>query len=423
MLGAGLGALALPACSSVGTTVTSPTDFAGARLSAILRKTFIPEIHDITALRAERWAADVNASIDIEFTDDWREIYSATARRRAGVDIAELFANDAHVFSDRLVEVTDLAEEIGDANGGWIEAARDAAAIRGRWYGIPWAYTGHTVNARKGLLTDIGAALPETYDDLLEVATRLRDEDLAPVAFSMGPDAPNDSAAFAYSLLWSFGGKEVDDTGRRVALDSEATRAALRYFRQLSSVSADYAFELTEAGNNDAFLSDDISMTMNASSIYFRARQDGSAVADDMLHLAPLSGPNGDHHLLELNTLAIFEHSRNRDAARDWIRFNTDPDHLVQRAQTSSLFFGPTLAGPLSDDAMPWHQDEQLIGHSRSAINGHMPGWPGPATLESGLVYRNGTVVEMFGAVGRGELSVDQAVSNATHSLRRVYET
>lgn len=273
-----------------------------------MRKAFVPEINELTESLGSQWSQTANATITFSILDDWREAYTDVAEARKGEDIVELFGHGAHLFSDRLVDVSNLAEEIGLTSGGWMSAASDAALVDGVWRAIPWAYTALAVNYRESHLREIGVEAPDTYDDLLEVATLLRETGLPMAGFSMSHTAPNDSANLAYSMLWSFGGHEVDETGYRVAIDSAGTRNALRYYNELVAVSDPEAQSFTERGNNEAFLSGDISMTQNASSIYMRALADFPEIAADMNHVKYPSGPNGSHQLLEVNALGILDH-------------------------------------------------------------------------------------------------------------------
>lgn len=421
------GSLALAGCgvssAPPDTLAYVPSDLAGARLSAIMRNSFISQVNDVTAEQGLAWSLGANASIDFSFSDDWRERYKEVAALRRGEDMAELFSIAPQVLGDRLVDVSELAEEIGDAAGGWVSAARATAMVDGVWRAIPWAYTTQAINYRVSMLDAAGVRPPETYDDLLDVATALHDAQLPLAGFSMSEAGPNDSANFAYSMLWSFGGQEVDEETGNVALDSNATRSALSYYRELCQVTDPAAASFGEADNNEAFLNGQISITQNASSIFWRARNEFPDVAGDMAHARFPSGPRGSHQLLEMNALAVFDHSRNKEAAFDLIRFLTDPNQLRPRSMVSQAFFIPPLRDYIRDADMPWNATPELQGIGDTGETGHLPGWPGPAGKEADLAYQNGTIVRMFSNVSQGTETVDSAVRLAARELKRVYET
>lgn len=72
---------------------------------------------------------------------------------------------------------------------------------------------------------------------------------------------------------------------------------------------------------------------------------------------------------------------------------------------------------------MPWNADPRLAGMKGIGHGGHMSGWPGPSSKEAELVYKNGSVIDMFMRVGDGSETVDSAIRLASEELKRVYET
>ena len=96
---------------------------------------------------------------------------------------------------------------------------------------------------------------------------------------------------------------------------------------------------------------------------------------------------------------------------------------MVARAKESLAFHSPPVIGLDDDPDLPWNIDERLAGYSSSAAEGRMPGWPQPPGLEAGLVYENRSIVNMFRAVGTGEMTAPAAMATAAEELRLVYET
>lgn len=397
-------------------------DFAGAQLAAIMRSAGDDVAVQISE-EATTWEAKANATIELDFRSDWREEYKRVAADATGPDIAELFGSAPHLLANKLVDVTDIAEEAAERLGAWFDFARDAVVVDGVWRAVPWAYTGHAVNYRQDLLAEIGMPAPQSFDELLQIATMLDDADLPRAAFSMSPMAANDSANFAYSMLWSFGGHEVDESGGRVTIDSAATRAALSYFRELAAVSDPAAAEFDEFANNAAFLDGNIAMTQNAATIYRSALTDQPDIATVMNHVQYPTGPAGRHQLVEINEVGVFRHSRNVDAAKSWVRFATQPEQLLARSASSFGFYAPPIDGVTDDPRMPWNFDDKLKGLKGSEEGAHLAGWPGPPTIEGAFVYENGSIVRMFAGAAAGTESIDSLVRTAVEELVRVYET
>lgn len=400
--------------------MTSQLD--GASLEVLLRGSFIPTFDELTLDFVGRWESQRDVTIDVQLSQDWRELVLDIARDRRGADLAAVHGNQPHVLSRQLVDVSDLAESIGDALGGWADVARSTCVVDGVWRAVPWSTTRHALVVRTDLLNDVGAVIPSTYDELLDTAVRLHDAGAPPIGITMSNEGPIDSSAIAYGMLWSFGGHEVSSDGR-VALDSSETHAALSYFEELSAVNLEGALHFSHPDNNDAYLGGDVSLTQNPSSILLKALELELPLTDHTVHVGLPAGPAGQFQLPEMNSLAIFDHSREPIACMDLIAFLNTRDVLIDRARESLAFHAPLVLGIDDDPQMPWRTDERLAGLSSTGAEGRMPGWPRPPSLEAGLVYQNNSIVKMFKAVGTGEMTVDESLRAASEELRVVYET
>ena len=420
----GVGAPLLGACGSPSTpeNLAFSSDLGGASLIALLRGSFTDGFDQLAINLSSEWQAARNATIELTLSQDWRTEGPQIARERGGADISQLAANQPHILSELLLDVSELAETVGDSLGQWSDVARQTCVVDGVWRAVPWSTTRHVLVARTDILNAIGAGLPQTYDDLLNIATMLVDEQLPPIGITMAEEGPADSGAIAYGLLWSFGGQEVSMDGR-VALDSSETRQALEYFRELSEVNTRAALNWTHPDNNAAYLAGEIAITQNPTSIFLTALDEEPEIAEATGHIPLPAGPAGQFHLPEIDSLGIFQHTAEPAAARDWIEFVTQGPVLVDRARESLGFFAPLVLGLEDDPEMPWNTNPRLTGLASNAAEGRAQGWPLPPSIEAGLVYQNASIVKMFSAVGSGEATIDEAISVTTDSLRRVYET
>ncbi len=413
---------ALNSCAEQPESLAMVDDLDGAALEGSLRGELIPEFDELTLRLVDEWQSQRNASLDVEISLDWKAAALQIAERRQGADIVEVHNNQPHVLSDRLVDVSELAEWVGESMGGWTSVARDTCVVDGIWRAVPWSATRHCLVIRADALDAVSPAVPDSYEDLLEVAESLHDAGLPPVGLTMSDVGPSDSSALAYSMVWAFGGQELSENGR-VAIDSAHTLAALTYFKDLSRVNADGALSWGHPDNNAAFLAGRISVTQNPSSIYVKALDEDVALAREMRHVPLPQGPAGRFQLPEINSLGIFRHSPDAEAASDFIEFVMRRSVLIDRAEKSLAFHAPLVIGLDDDPQMPWRTDLNLAGLSSGSAEGRMPGWPLPPSLEAGLVYQNASIVNMFNAVGSGLMTPREALATGAEELRRVYET
>ncbi|RKN41057.1 ABC transporter substrate-binding protein [Micromonospora endolithica] len=422
-LGAGL-TVALTACGEDGTpTSASGTSLGGASLTGLMRASFIPAIHELQQKQAATWAEAHDGTVELTFAKEWREQIAAVVESRAGEDLGELFANQAHIYADRLVDVTELCESIGDRNGGWYDVAKEACVVDGRWRAIPRAYTAHVMNWRTDLFGQVGfTRFPSTWTELVEAATRLRDAKLPRVALTMSQAGPNDSASVAYSLLWSYGATEVEADGKTVAINSSQTREAVKLMQELAAVSAPEISSYDEGGNNTSFLAGKIAVTQNATSIWYTAQKQAPDIAKNMSHARYPRGPVGHQQLVEMNSLAIFAHSKRVEPAKAFYRYLMESEQLTALAEAALTYYTPLLKGYDDLRSMPWNSEPKLDGLRGLAAGGHMPGWPGPASRQSAQAYNNQTVVNMFARVISGKASAEESIRTAEDELKKVYE-
>ncbi|MEM7276108.1 MAG: extracellular solute-binding protein [Actinomycetota bacterium] len=420
--GAGAAAMLLAACGDDGEGAGDGGEatLAGTSLSAILRQSFIAQQNTLRTGQAKLWAQEREAEADVTIGGNWRELIAAIVADGTGGDVGELFNNQAFIYQNSLADVSDLVEELGDQYGGWYDLAAEAGQVDGVWRAVPWAYTAQAVNYRADVFAEAGVEAPTTYEELLEAASIINDRGLPPAGLTMSQTGPNDSANFAYSMLWSFGGAEVEEDGTTVAINSDGTRAALEYFRQLSAVSTPNTTAYDEGGNNRAFLAGEISMTQNATSIYFTAETDAPEIFQAMDHFSYPAGPAGRQEFIQMNLLSIFEFSDNQEAAKDFIRFMLRPENLDPVVQVGLSFYTPMFPAYEDKANMPWNVDPKLASLRGTAAGGHLPGWPGPASRASATAYEQQSVVNMFAAVATGD-SIDAAIDRAEAELTTAY--
>ena len=131
-------------------------NFSGANLEAIMRNSFIPAMNQLQQNQYQIWADSRSAGVEAAFSREWRELIAAAVDSGAGGDIGELFANQAFIYGDRLADVSDICEELGEQYGGWYDLARESAVVDGVWRAIPRAYTASAINYRTDVFEEAG---------------------------------------------------------------------------------------------------------------------------------------------------------------------------------------------------------------------------------------------------------------------------
>ena len=156
---------------------------------------------------------------------------STIAETGSGADITMNGLLQVIQFSDKYLDVSDIADEIGKAQGGWYDAGKEAVVVDGKWKAIPFANIGQLMNWRTDWFAEVGVKkFPETWDELYEVGKKLKAKD-HPFGFELGHGF-GDNHGWLYPLLWSYGGAEVAADGKTVVIDSDETARAVDFCRK-----------------------------------------------------------------------------------------------------------------------------------------------------------------------------------------------
>ena len=97
----------------------------------------------------------------------------------SGPDIIMGWNDDPFVYPDKLVDMTDLVENMGRAHGGWYDNARSYCYDQDvkRWVSLPVGCTGNAVNYRKSWVKEAGFnEFPKDLDGMLKLARVLEEE-------------------------------------------------------------------------------------------------------------------------------------------------------------------------------------------------------------------------------------------------------
>ena len=114
----------------------------------------------------------VDVKVDFVSWEDLRPQLAVVANTGAGADIVVSFGGDPHIYTDKLVEMTDLADYLGAKYGGWY----DLALLYGRkwetknWIALPMGGGTGPVLYRKSWVNEAGYdSIPNDLDKFLDL--------------------------------------------------------------------------------------------------------------------------------------------------------------------------------------------------------------------------------------------------------------
>jgi multiple sugar transport system substrate-binding protein len=346
----------------------------------------------------------------------------------SGPDIITEINNWAQLYAASVIEVSDVAEEIGQAQGGYYEAARTVATDGDRWIATPLTIVPNLLVNRTSWFADVGITpenFPQTWDEYRKVGTKLKLKDRPygqTLAHTFG-DAPN----FWYPYLWSWGGKEVEADGKTVVLNSKETIESVKYAVDLWTAAYDSgALAWDDAGNNRAYLASTISSTHNGASIYLTARtkpasyvtETGKPIKDDTFHAPLPCGPGGQFSFHSLFSNIIPRYSGNQRAAKDFLRWFLSKEVYGQWF-TAQQGFSVGSTKMWQDDKL-WDIDPVMRPYRLAAVSGRVAGYAGPATRAAAEAITKYIIVDMYAKAVQG-IAAQDSVKWAHDELVRIY--
>jgi multiple sugar transport system substrate-binding protein len=345
-----------------------------------------------------------------------------------GPDIMMAVSNWAQLYADSVVDVSDVADEIGKAQGGYFGTARAVANDGKKWIAVPYTILGVLFANRTSWFAEVGYGpekFPQTWDEYRTVGKQLK-----PKGHPYGQTlahAFGDGPAFWYPYLWSWGGKEVEADGKTVVLNSKETIESVKFAVPFWKECFDEgALSWDDAGNNRAFLANTISSTSNGASIYLLARskpetyltETGKPIKDDMFHSPLPQGPAGQfsYHVPFSNMIPAY--TKNQKAAKDFLRWFQSKD-IYGEWFTSQQGFSVGSTKMWENDKV-WQVDPVMAPFRTAAESGRFAGYAGPADRAAAEVISKFIIVDMYTKAVQG-MPAEDSVKWAHGELVKIY--
>src|SRR5256885_6932833 len=259
------------------------TGFAqGTKLLVTRWVDFIPACDVELKKQAGEASKALGAEVQFEFinANDLQPRITAAIQSQSGSDIFHLLHNWAQLYDNGLVDVGDVAEWQAKEQGGFYPPSEQYAKVNGRFMALPHSIVPGLIAYRKSWFNEIGVTtFPKTYDELRKVATTLKKKG-HPYGQTLGHTF-GDAPAWAYPLMWNFGGTETDRSGK-TAIDSKGSVEAVKFMQAFWKDACDEGgLAWDDTNNNRAFLAGEIAATLNGASIYIAAKRGQEKIKDD----------------------------------------------------------------------------------------------------------------------------------------------
>jgi multiple sugar transport system substrate-binding protein len=403
----------------------APAYNKGTTLSILYGTFYIAPAQVLMKQQVEEWGkmAGVKASIDFMSWANLQAKVGATIQA-GGMDITELQWYWNFLYKDNMVDMTEEAEAVGKAGGGFEKYALESGLVDGRWYGIPTGTSTSSICYRISKFKEAGIENAEdgnkldmTWDEYFAVAKKLKAKGM-PFGQALG-HSTGDPVAFSYPYMWSNGGMEVAEDGKTVKFNTPQFVEAVHKFIQAWKDGYDVTgTSWDDSNNNRAYLSGQISSTLNGSSIYFAAKKDKPEIAEDTNHMLIPKGVAGHFYRLGTRHMGIFKKSKNIEAAKDFMKW------WFQDAQYGKWFriqqgYHLQAVKKWADDPM-WFEDPKMSVYRNVGKYGRSIGYAGPPTRKAAMAQAKYIIVDTLAkAVQSGDAK--GSVKWGADQLERVY--
>lgn len=396
----------------------------GASLRVLRPARFVEPDEVIFRANTEKFTKATGIPVKVDFVgwEDLRQQGAVSANTGAGPDIILGWAEDPHIYADKVVELTDIAEYLGKKYGGWkfLGEKFGKKAKTNNWIGLPMGGSGGPLVYRKSAVAEAGFdKIPDDHAGFLKLCQALQKKN-KPAGFALG-NAVGDANGFANWMVWSHGGYLVDDDGK-VSINSKETIAALKYVKELYPTFVQGTMSWNDVSNNRAYAAGELFLTANGVSLYFALKNDPAtkAIAEDTEHAPLIKGlaataPQG---ATTLNGM-LFKHSKYPNAAKAYLAFMMEAEQ-----------YDPWLVGclgywshPLNayDKSKVWDSDPKIALYRDTMNNRFWSGYKGPITQAAGTVTAEYILVQMCASVASGQATPEDAAKEAERRTRRYY--
>ncbi|MGH6612289.1 MAG: ABC transporter substrate-binding protein [Burkholderiaceae bacterium] len=404
----------------------SNTPEKGARLRVLRWSRFVQGDIEQYMKNVQAFTAKtgIEVRVDNEGWEDVRPKAAVAANTGAGPDIILSTNDDAYLYPEKLVDVTDLCTYLGKKYGGFYPVCDPYLRPNGKnWIGVPLGVAGVAMVYRESHMKAAGFnTFPKDTDGFMKLCKALKDKGTPP-GFALG-NATGDGNTWCNWLVWAFGGKLVD-TNNKVVIDSPETIKALEYVKELYGTFVPGTLSWLDPNNNKAFLDEQISLTNNGISVYYAAKTSKdpkvSALAADINHANFPVGPIGKPSEFQLffNQM-IFKYSKYPKAAKEYLRFMMEEEQMNPWVQAAIGYVAPALTAYEKNPI--WTSDPKHTPYRDSMKNMWPSGHAGKMGYASAGALGDFIIVNMVAEAASGSRSPKEAAERAQKRAERYYK-
>ena len=348
---------------------------------------------------------------------------------RKGHDLFMLLSPPA-AYEKQVLDMTHVYQEVEKKHGKKIDLAHKSTynPKTKKYFAFSDAYTPDPGNWHKDWWTEAGYPNgPDTYDDLLAGARKIRKADKSGPPCGLGLSQELDTSMAMRALLWSFGGAEQDEHGN-VTINSKNTIEALKYMKALYQETEDaQVFTWTPPSNNQAMLAGRVSYVANAISITRQSEREHLPIDSKIMICQAPKGPVrriAAEHVM--NCYVIWEFAENKEGAQQFLIDYMD--HFHDGFVAGQFYNFPCFPKTVPDLKKEIANDPRANPPDKYKVLGNVLDWatnvgyPGYASAAIDEAFTTWVIPTMFAKVARGDETPENAAAAAETEYKRIWD-
>ena len=410
-------------------------------LQVLLKDDFHPDHNEF--MRAELEAYAEANGWDIEITDvaGFQGTGDLNQKLLGSVQAgnpADLLINNGGVLNLHTLGVVEQVEEVvqefAAEYGEPIPGMRFDSVVDGEFWAVPFFTRSNGLWAREDIFAENDIDLIEgtkTFDKLRDSALVVSKPEENLWGWGMTVNRSGDGNSLVQRVLFSFGAHVQDETSQVITFNSEETIAALTWLKETytdekwAPMLPPGVLSWTDANNNEAMLSGQTAITMNAGTVYAKAELDDVPFAGQIA-LVPYPVRNSDDAQIQFMSdgtkFFVINGAKNREASIDVMRHFLSRPVMERIWQISSGYALPAYTDGWDNPIVTDNENgarAKDIALTETDFNG-LP-WPGEdnealASLASGVAF-----TDMMSEILQGR-EVEEVVEDYHNQFVQIYQ-
>lgn len=334
----------------------------------------------------------------------------------SGPDILILSNYDPYLYASSLLDVSDLAADLGEANGGWYPIAESLGNVNGTWRALPTYIYMHQLLYLRSAFEQAGVTVPDTWEEFRAALQAIKDSDASvqPLGVSFGRSF--DGQQFLLGVLLGFGSQVLNGDGE-VVFDSPETVAGLQYVVDLyrDGLADPTVVGWDDGTNNQAMLAQRIATTFNGFSVKQQAVSEFPDIADNIGTAIYPRGPVTRASFPTAFSYGIRSSTAYPAEAKELLGCVLSHDNFERVLNETRGAIGTPFQG--FADLSVW--DDPDFATNLTAIESAT--LFAPASAETATVENSFVIVDMLADVLVRDMSPQEAVTRAAERMEEIY--